>query len=520
METAGANSVYRFEGFVLDLARGVLLAKTGEEIPLRRKSFELLRLLVENAGRLLDRDTINQAIWPHITISDDGITQCVGDIRRSLGDHAQHILKTVPRRGYLITVEVVMGRDPPVEPKEDAIALPAKPSIAILAFTNMSGDADQEYLSDGMAEDITTQLSRSHSLFVIARNSSFTYKGRAVDVKQVGHELGVRYVLEGSVRRAGQRLRITAVLVEAESGKHLWAERYDRVLADVFAVQDEISEAVVTAIGPAVADAEMHRAMRQPPASLDVWELYQRGMWHLGKADAAANDAARHLFERAIELNPMFAAAHAGLSVVYGRAGTRYFTMPIDEALQLSCMQSRKAVELDSGDADARAGLALNLRVLGDTDNARAIALQACSMNPNCAQAYFVIGSIHVFTGRTTEGRQALGVFERLSPRDVSIVPAHNIVAISYYFERDYERCVETARRLLSAHPEVALTHRWLAAGLGQLGRTEEARAALEQSIAVSPNEFDVYVRNRVPWMLAEDHQHMLDGLRKAGWHE
>jgi adenylate cyclase len=397
----------------------------------------------------------------------------------------------------------------------EALLLPDKPSVAVLAFTNMSGDPEQEYFSDGMAEDIITQLSRSRALFVIARNSSFTYKGRAVDVKQIGLELGVRYVLEGSVRRAGERLRISAQLVEAETGNHIWAERYDRALADVFAVQDEISDAVATAIGPAVADAEMHRAMRRPPESLDAWELYQRGMWHLGKNDSAANDAARSLFERAIELDPMFAAAYVGLAASCLWAGAQYQTMPLDEATRLAATHARKAVELDPGDADAQAALAGTLMNQGDADNAEAIARQALAINPNCAWARYVMGLVLIFAGRTTEGRDALGVFERVSPRDGAIAAAHSIIGISYYFERDYERCVEAARRQLSAHPGYTLTYRWLAAALGQLGRTEEARAALA---AVSLGEFDVYVRNRVPWMRPQDYENMLDGLRKAGW--
>ena len=398
------------------------------------------------------------------------------------------------------------------------LALPDKPSIAVLPFDNLSGDPAQEYFSDGMAEDIITQLSRSHALFVIARGSSFTYKGRAVDVKQVGRELGVRYVLEGSVRRGGERVRISAQLVEAQTGNHIWAERFDRPLADVFAVQDEMSDAVATAIGPAVADAEMQRAMRRPPESLGAWELYQRGMWHLGKADAAANDAARGLFKRAVELDPMFAAAYVGLSVACFWAGSQYQAIPLDEATRLGSMHARKAVELDPGDADAQAMLAGTLRVQGDMDNALVIARQALAINLNCAHAHLVMGAVLMWTGRTAESRQALGVFERLSPRDAAIAQAHGAIAISYYFDCDYERCVEAARRQLSAHPGYTLTYRWLAAALGQLGRTAEARAALEKSIAVSPREFDVYVRDRVPWMRPEDHEHMLDGLRKAGW--
>ena len=370
-----------------------------------------------------------------------------------------------------------------------AQALSDKPSIAVLAFTNMSGDEEQEYFSDGIAEDIITLLSRSRELFVIARNSSFTYKGRAVDVKQIGHELGVRYVLEGSVRRAGERVRITSQLVKAETGNHIWAERYDRALADVFAVQDEISDAVATAVGPAVSDAEMHRAMRRPPTSLGAWEIYQQGMWHLGKVDATANEKARCLFERAIERDPMFAAAYVGLSLTFLRAASTYLTIPMDEAARLTSVHLRKAVDLDAGNGDAQALLAGSLSLQGDMDNAFARLRQILAINPNCAQAHWCMGGVLIFTGRMAEGRQALRFFERLSPHDASIAAAHRWIAMSYYFERDYERCVEAARRQLSAHPDYAGTRRWLAAALGQLGRTEEARAALEQVIAQSPGE-------------------------------
>ena len=401
---------------------------------------------------------------------------------------------------------------------DQALPLPGKPSIAVLPFDNLSGDPAQEYFSDGVAEDIITELSRGRALFVIARNSSFTYRGRSMDVKQIARELGVRYVLEGSVRREGERIRVTAQLIDADSGAHIWAERYDRDQQSVFAIQDEITQAVATAIRPAVADAEMHRAMRRSPTSLGAWELYQQGMWHSAKHDAAETDEARRLFERAIERDPMFVAAYVGLSLTCFLAGSQHQTIPLDEATRLASMHARKAVELDPGDADAQAVLAATIFWQGDMDNALVIARQALSINPNCAQAHWLMGAVLMFTGRMAEGRQALGVFERLSPRDAGIATAHRQIAMSYYFERDYERCVEAARRLLSTHPYYAWTHRWLAAALGQLGRTGEARAALEKSIAVSPREFDIYVRNRPPWFQPADHEHMLDGLRKAGW--
>ena len=400
----------------------------------------------------------------------------------------------------------------------ETIRLPDRPSIAVLAFTNMSGDLDQEYFSDGIADDIITELSRSRALLVIARNSSFTYKGRAVDVKQVARELGVRYVVEGGVRRSGNRIRITAQLVDAETNNHIWAERYDRALEDIFAVQDEITKAVVTAIQPAVADAEMRRAMRRSSQSLGAWELYQQGLWHFARLTPAENDRARALFERTIELYPLFAPAHIGLSRTYTRAGFQYLTIPLTEAIRMASVHAHKAVELDPSDENAHAELASTLASQGELDNALAIVEHALTINPNCASAHLRRGTSLIFTGRTAEGRDAMGIFTRLSPRDTSTAISRSQIAISYYIDHLYERCVEVAQRQLSTHPGYTLTYRWLAAALGQLGRTEEASEALRNAIAFSPNEFNVYVRNRVPWMRPEDYEHMLHGLRKAGW--
>jgi len=205
----------------------------------------------------------------------------------------------------------------PLSAAPSALPLPDKPSIAVLPFSNMSSDPEQESFADGIAEDVITALSRYPSLFVIARNSCFTYKGRTVDVKQIGRELGVRYVLEGSLRKAGNRIRVTAQLVEAETGKHDWAERYDRDFADIFAVQDEITEAVTIAIAPAIAEAEQHRAMRKPPGSLDAWAAYQRGLWHFSKFTTNDNAIAQKFFQQAIKSDPNFAGGHWGLALAY-----------------------------------------------------------------------------------------------------------------------------------------------------------------------------------------------------------
>jgi adenylate cyclase len=393
-----------------------------------------------------------------------------------------------------------------------------RPSIAVLAFDNMSGDSEGKLFTDSIVEDVITALSRFRSFLVISRVSSFAYRGRAMDVKQIGRELGVRYVIEGSVRHERDRIRLTAQLIEADSGTHVWAQRYERAQGSAFAIQDELTRAIATAVGTAIADAEMCRAMDRSLDVLGAWELYQKGMWHLAKLDATENDAARDLFRRAVELSPIFTAAHVGLTYSYIWAGGLYMNTPVEEARRLASVHARKAVELDPSDADALAGLAWTQMFYGEMDNVLGIARQALSINPHCARAYVILGLGLIFTGRTVEGREAISVFEQLTPRDPSITIARRQIVVSHYFDRNYERCVEAARRLLSAEPDMPLNYRWMAAALGQLGRAEEAHAALDRAISVSPQEFDVYVRNRIPWMRPEDYEHMLDGMRKAGW--
>jgi adenylate cyclase len=391
-----------------------------------------------------------------------------------------------------------------------------KPSIAVLSFTNMTGDSDQEYFGDGIAEDITTILSRSHSLFVIARNSSFTYKGRAIDVKQIARELGVRYVLEGSVRRGGNRVRITAQLIDAETGNHLWAERYDRDPADIFIVQDEITEAVVTAIIPAVARMEQTRAVRRPLESLGSWEAYQRGLWHAGRIGINENDAAKVFFRRAIDLNPSFGPAHAELSNSILSEAWLYQTRSMAEVLDEAIPIAQKAISLDPLDAVAHCSLGWGRFFAGDHDGALIEARQALSISPNYAAAHNNLGSTLVFSGHPRKGIEALHTAIRLDPNDLNRQLRWVQISIGYYFLREYDAAVEAAKEAVRSSP--GLGPRSLAAALGQAGRSDEAKQALRKAIAVAPKSFDMYVRRRAPWFRHEDHEHMLEGLRKAGW--
>jgi adenylate cyclase len=400
-----------------------------------------------------------------------------------------------------------------------ALPLPDKPSVAVLPFTNMSGDPEQEFFADGIAEDVITALSRYPSLFVIARNSCFTYKARAVDVKQVGRELGVRYVLEGSVRKAGNRIRVTAQLVEAETSKHVWAERYDRDLADIFALQDEITEAVTIAIAPAIADAEQQRAMRKPPSNLDSWAAYQRGLWHSSKATAEDNALAQRFFQQAIDLDPTFSGAYVGLAIAQAQAAD-FQTRGRAETMSSTEVLARQAVALDGADAEARSLLANTLWCRGDYEGALAEAERAMAMTPNLAFAHHMFGTALIFSGRPKEGLPALERSIRLDPRHPRSEVRLNQMALGLYFSRDYAGTVEVAKRAIRSYPNFPNYYRWLAAALGQIGRIEEAKEALQKAMDIVPASFQSSVRDRVPWMRPEDHAHMLEGLRKAGWRE
>ena len=331
---------------------------------------------------------IARPIWTHrIRLADDASSPCA------------------------LALAPAMAPQPP-------LPLPDKPSVAVLPFTNMSGDPEQEFVSDGIAEDVITALSRYPSLFVIARNSSFTYKGRAIDVKTVGRELGVRYVLEGSVRKAGNRIRVTAQLIDAESNNHVWAERYDRDLADIFAVQDEITELVTIAIAPAIADAELHRAVRKAPGSLDSWAAYQRGLWHLSEAKSDNNEAAQGFFQQAINLDPIFAGGYSGLALAQLQAAAVYQKLGLLEAQSSAEALARRAVALDGADAEARSCLGWSLQARGELDGALADIERALAMSPNLAVAHGQRGATLIFSGRPKEGLVAIQTSIRLDPRD------------------------------------------------------------------------------------------------------
>jgi len=316
------------------------LSRRGVPVAVAPQVFDLLVYLIRNRERVVSKDDLIEAVWGGRIVSDSALTTRINAARTIIGDSGaeQRLIRTVHRRGFRFVGEVREMDQLPLAVREGwrpaieaaGLVLPDmarpfiadKPSVAVLAFTNMSGSPEREFVAEGIAEDIITALSRCPWLLVIGRNSSFAYKGRAVDLKQVGRQLGARYVLEGSVQSAGERLRVTTQLVDTETGAHIWANRYDRDFADIFAVQDEITDSVTIAIAPAVDEAERRRAMRKPTENIDAWTAFQRGVWHHHKFNPDDNARAQTFFQQAIDLDPTFAAAYCGLAWAHTQAAT------------------------------------------------------------------------------------------------------------------------------------------------------------------------------------------------------
>ena len=391
--------------------------------------------------------------------------------------------------------------------------MPARPSIAVLPFTNMSGDPEQEYFADGIVEEITTALARLPSLFVIARNSAFTYKGKAVDIRRVGAELGVRYVLEGSVRRVGQRVRITAQLIEAGTATHIWAERYDGDLSDVFALQDRIVPAVAGAVLPSMEKAEIERAQRKPTESLDAYDLYLRALPSYYALTRDGSDNALRYLNGAVEINSHFSAAFSRLSVCLAwRVAQGWST--VAEVGELVVQHARTAISLDGNDAQAFAVLARTTAFLfGNYVEALALAERSIELNPNLTSAWLHSGWVHHYAGNAGIALDHLNRALRLSPNDpVNFDTWSGIAIVLIRLERD-EQAVAAARRAVQLNPKYTTAWRALASSLALSGDVEGSRYAASQLLFLEPTF--TLARWHRPWL--KNTVRFMEGLRKAG---
>ena len=392
-----------------------------------------------------------------------------------------------------------------------------KPSIAVLPFDNMSNDPDQEYFADGLAEDIITHLSRFRWLLVTARNSSFTYKGQAVDVKSVGNELGVRYVLEGSVRKSGDRVRVTAQLIDAETGGHVWAERYDRGLEDIFAVQDEITESITGSVAPEFLSAERKRAKRRDERSLTTWDIFMRASWFLHQNTKEGTAEARRLLDIAIEIDPLDSSLFASLAWTYGVDLFYGWSPSPGTSLAKALEAAQQAVSLDNGDAMAYAQLGAAELVAKQTDDAVRALERAIKLNPNLAFAHGWLGSTHAFAGRYDPAVESIRHAVHLSPRDPYKPYWLASQLIGAFSTEKYDEAIGLCLEILDETPDFPSAYRGLTACYGLLGRKSEAEAALANLLRVLPQVTIAQTRAGLPITNPAVMERYLDGLRKAG---
>jgi TolB-like protein len=518
------------DDFELDVERREL---THAQLPIHVEPqvFDLLVYLVQNRDRVVSKDDVIASVWAGRIVSDSTLTSRINAARTAIGDRGddQKLIRTVARKG-LRFVGAVRTKPNVLEPARDigrlpdgthegsrqSLALPDRPAIAVLPFINISGDPEQEYFSDGISEDIITALSKLRWFFVIARNSSFTYKGKAVHLKQVASELGVGYVVEGSVRKGGDRIRITAQLNDVATGSHIWAERYDRALADVFAVQDEITEAIVAAIEPQLYAAENFHAKRKAPESMDAWDLVMRGLSHYWRVTRQDNVVAQALLEKAISIDPNYGQALGVLATSHTFCAHMGWedmarTAPIAERAALAAIRS------DTEDPWAHHALACVYLFARRFDDSLAEFDLALRLNPNFSLAQGYYGLALSYCGRWQEAYEAAGRALRLSPRDPFSAVYGGIAAYSQFIGRNYDEAMLLARKAIRERGDFVGAHRVLTAAAGMAGQIDAAKLALRALRRAQPNISLGWIADHMPIQSEAERDHYLEAFRRAG---
>lgn len=511
---------YLFEDCALDLDRREL-RRGIDPIPLEPQVLDLLVFLIANRDRVVSRDDLIASVWQGRIVSESALNTRIHAARCAIGDTGedQRLIKTFPRKGirFVATVSEEQRLDP--GPLRQPLSLPDKPSIAVLAFANISGDPGQEYFSDGITQDIITELSRFPELFVIARNSSFRYKGRSFDVRQVGSELGARYVLEGSIRRSGDQVRISAQLVDAQTGAHRWAERYDRELSDIFAMQAEVARTIACILVAHVNRAEAQHTLLKPPSTWQAHDYYLR---------AAANFASlflpsleklhetRHLLERSLAVDPKYARALAALSNTYVIPWLQQMDddflkqATLDRAYELA----RKAVQADPSHAHAHAQLGWVLSFRGEHEAAIEAFERAAALNPNFTGYHF--GGALICAGEFDRAEQSLKAHMRVDPFYLPMAAAY--VGLLHYMRKRFVDAVGPLREAVSRMPNFRAPHGILTAVYGQLGWEAEARGQAAEVLRIEPAFTIEGTLKRIFKFKHPEHAELYyEGYRKAG---
>jgi TolB-like protein len=523
---------YFFGEYGLDTDRREL--KRGPElVSMGPQGFDLLNYLISNRERVVSKDNLIEVVWQGRSISDSTLASQINAVRRSIGDSGedQKLIRTITRKGFRFVGHVREERsstatvvakhgvilDRVEGDVEPALPVPDKPSIAVLPFENLSADPHQDYFADGVVEDIITALSQLPGLFVIARNSTFTYKGRAADVKQVGRELGVRYVLEGSLRKAADRVRITTQLIEAATRAHLWAERFEGTIDRVFDLQDQVAARVAGAIAPKLEQAEIQRAKHKSTESLDAYDCYLRGMSRFHQRSRQATGDALQLFYRATELDGEFAAAYGMAAWCYvWRAYNGWMEDRVKERFE-GARLARRAIELGKDDAIAlsRGGYGLCV-ISGEFDSGLVFVDRALQLSPNLATAWMLSGLARGFAGATDIAIAHLANAMRLSPLDPGLYHMQTGTGFAHFLAGRLDEACQWAERALREEPNWVTASAVTAAAHALAGRSEEAQRAMAHLRANNP---ELRVSTFTSRLIRRPEHLTLwqEGLRKAG---
>ncbi len=502
-----------FGPFVLDPGAGALL-RHGAPVPTSYRGLLLLTAFLRRPGENLSRSELMEAAWPGLAVEESNLSVQIASLRKLLGETPEGAewIATAPRIGYRFAgvVAPLTARDEE-EPQE------AAPSIAVLPFENLSQEVEQQYFADGLAEDIITRLSRLRWLFVSARNSSFTFRGKPLDVREIGRALGVRYVLNGSIRRSGQRLRIGAQLSDASTGRQVWAERYDVELADFFSLQDEIAGSVIGAIEPQLYAAEHQRLQSRRPESLDAWGYVMKAMpyvwtWLSAKEMAIAQD----LLARALEIRPDYPRAMSFLAWTRSAAFQLGWT---DEqaAIAEARMMAQKAIQNDPDDPWPHFAAGYVHMVSRGFDKAVAELTEAIDLNPSFAFAHMILGCAYGYGGMPEDGLHHLALATRLSPRDFTRSANYSTCGLCCFVAGRFDEAADWERRAVELYPDFGTAWRTFAAAAGMAGRREEAARALKEARRLQPTLSAEWVERFHPIVKASDRAMYIQGLRAAG---
>ncbi|CCB66452.1 winged helix-turn-helix domain-containing protein [Hyphomicrobium sp. MC1] len=522
---------FLFKDYVLDPERRELTLASSS-VPVGPQVFDVLLYLLQNRDRVVSKDDLLEAVWDGRIVSESTVTSHINAVRKAIGDNGneQRLVKTVPRKGFRFIGDVrearcvnetAAGVGLPEEVTRATLPLFNKPSIAVLPFQSLCGDPEQAYFADGVVEEIITALSRVRWLFVIARNSSFVYRDCAFDVKQIGKELGVGYVLEGSMRKSADRVRITGQLIDATTGVQLWAERFEGTVDDIFELQDRIATSVAGAIAPRVELAEIERTRNKPTGSLNAYDCYLRGLAHVHRGTRESIDQALPLFERGIELDPEYASAYAMAGWCYFWRKVNGWCTDREWETREGTRLARRAVELGRDDAVAltRGAHALS-HLAGDLDSGIALVDRAKFLNPNLAAAWFLGGFLRTWQG---EPDDAIAHFERamlLNPLDPELYRMQAGIGMAHLFARRIDVASHWAELSYRNLPSFLMVAALIAATRAHSGRINEAQQAMGELRELDPSIRISNLKDWLPIRRREDLAVFSEGLRLAGMPE